>query len=274
MVAMTSYEPGLDVDISIGLEIADFGDVDVVHTSVGETHRRVTSVAQELCGRQIIPLSIGGDHSLTFPLVRGLCGATKGKVGVIYFDAHPDVRLARHGEVSSGTSFRRIFDELPSKQIDPRNVVAIGINGWHNSKRWLDYMKQIGVHVITARDVHMRGIGPPIEDAIGRAATNVDAIYLSIDIDCLDAAFAPGTNVPGQGGMTSFQLLEGVFEVGKNPLVRAFDVMEVAPPLDAANVTSYMGAAVVMQILGAVKARAGRDATQKHQGGKRKGGRS
>ena len=71
LIAMTSYEPGLDVDISQGLEVADFGDVDVVHTSVNDTHRRVTLVAQELCRNQIVPLSIGGDHSLTFPLVGG-----------------------------------------------------------------------------------------------------------------------------------------------------------------------------------------------------------
>lgn len=274
LVAMTSYEPGLDVDISEGLEVADFGDVDVVHTSVEETHRRVTLVAEELCRKQIIPLSIGGDHSLTFPLVRGLCGATRGNVGVVYFDAHPDVRLARHGEVSSGTSFRRIFDELPSKQIAPRNVVAIGINGWHNSKRWVDYMKDIGMRVITAREVHTRGINAVMEDALTCATKDVDAIYVSVDIDCLDAAFAPGTNVPGQGGLTSFQLLEGVFALGRSPLVRGFDVMEVAPPLDSSNVTSYMGAAVLMQFLGALKARArDKSETEKGNTGNRKGGR-
>jgi formimidoylglutamase len=266
MVAMTSYEPGLDVDISHGLTVSDFGDVDVVHTSVTETHDRVTLVAQELFTKQIIPLSIGGDHSLTYPLIRGLCGATKGKVGVVYFDAHTDVRLARHGEVSSGTSFRRIFDELPGKRIDPRNVVAIGINGWHNSKRWIDYMREIGMRMITAREVHMRGVDAIIKEAVALATHDVESVYVSVDIDCLDSAFAPGTNVPGQGGLTSFELLESVYKLCTNPLVRGFDVMEVAPPLDSGNVTSYMGAAVLMQFLCALKARRCR-AVPKRNGG-------
>jgi formimidoylglutamase len=256
LVQMTSYEPALKIDLSQGLAVADFGDIDVVHTNLKETHDRVERVTTELCRAGIIPLAIGGDHGLTYPLIKGLCNATEGNVGVIYFDAHPDLRLARHGEVSSGTGFRRALEELPSRQVKPANMVAVGINGWHNAKIWIDYANDIGMHLITARDIHLHGIHRAMEQAIGWATEGgVSAVYVSVDVDCLDAAYAPGTNVPGQGGLTSFQLLEAVFMVGNNPLVQAFDIMEVAPPLDIGNVTSYMGASILMQFLGGVKSR-------------------
>lgn len=255
LVAMTSYEPAYEVDLAEGIAVADFGDVDVVHTNVVETHSRIERVVAELCRHGVIPLILGGDHSITYPNVKGLCNATKGSVGVINFDAHLDVRLSRHGEISSGTSFRKILDEIPGKPVRPQNLVEVGISGWHNTKFWRDYTKQVGIPVITAREVHLRGIHEVVEDVLKHATAGVEAVYVSIDMDCLDQAFAPGTNVPGQGGLTSFQLLEAVFAVGRHPAVRGFDIVEVSPPLDPTNVTSFMAAALLMQILGAVKAR-------------------
>jgi agmatinase len=255
LVQMTSYEPGLDVDLRDGIRVVDFGDVDVVHTNLRETHSRVEAVVNEICRRGIIPLIIGGDHGLSYPVAKGLCNAVDGNVGVIYFDAHPDLRLARHGEVSSGTAFRRMLDELPSRQIRPENMVAVGIGGWHNARVWIDHAKSVGMHIVTAREIHRHGIEDVMQQALRWASSGVTAIHVSVDVDCLDAAFAPGTNVPAQGGLSSFQLLEGVFIAGRSALVRSFDLMEVAPPLDSANVTSFVGASILMQFLGAVQSR-------------------
>lgn len=255
MGMLTSYEPGLDVDLTEGIAIADFGDIDVVYTDVGETHRRIEVVISELCRRGIIPVILGGDHSIAYPNVKGLCNATKGNVGVIAFDAHLDVRISRHGEVSAGTPFRKILEEIPDKRVTPQNLVEVGINGWHNTKMWRDYTKRVGMHVFTAREVHLRGIHSIVEDVLKYATDSVEAVHLTIDLDCLDHAHAPGVSIPGQGGLTSFQLLEAVFNIGRHPLVRSFDIVEVAPVLDFGNLTSLMGASLTMQILGAIKAR-------------------
>ena len=154
----TSYEPGLDIDLTEGITITDFGNIDPMHTDVLETHRRVELVLTELRRLDVTPLAIGGDHSLAYPLIKSLCNVTKGHVGVISIDAHLDLRISHHGEISSGTPFRRMLEEIPEKKVLGENFVEIGINGWHNSAFYMDYARKQGVRVITAREVHQRGI--------------------------------------------------------------------------------------------------------------------
>jgi formimidoylglutamase len=250
-----TYEAGLGVDLSSNISVADFGDIDVLLTDPIATHGRVTEVLSAIHQTGVIPIALGGDHSLTFPCIRALCNATVGRVGVIVFDGHFDVRESMHGELNSGTSFRRIFTELEGSRIWGANVVEIGISGWYNSNYFYKYTQEMGMTIFPAREVHLRGISPVIEEALVKATDGVDALYCSVDIDCLEAAFAPGTSIPSPGGMTSFQLLEAVYTIARHPKLRAFDVMEVAPPLDYGNLTSRIGANVVMQMIGGLKTR-------------------
>lgn len=254
LIFSTSYEPGLDIDLADGLLLTDFGDVDVVHTDVLETHRRVEGVLTAIHQLGVLPAVIGGDHSLAYPNVKALCNATKGRVGVISIDAHLDVRHSHHGEISSGTPFRRVLEEIPGKPVLPENLVEVGINGWHNTRYYMDYIREMGIRVIPAREVHRRGIDAVVKEALQQATKGVDALYLTVDIDALDFAFAPGTCAPNPGGLTSTQVLEAVFQIGQHPLLRGFDLVEVAPPLDVQNLTAQMGAAIVMQFFGARQA--------------------
>lgn len=254
LIFSTSYEPGLDIDLSADFALTDFGDVDVMHTDILETHHRVERVLTEIHRLGVTPAVIGGDHSLAFPLIKALANVTRGRVGVISLDGHLDVRHSHHGEISSGTPFRRIQEEIPGKPILGENIVEIGINGWHNSRYYMDYTREMGMRVIPARDVHKRGIDAVVAEALKRATRGVEALYLTVDIDCLDFPHAPGTCAPNPGGLTSAQVLEAVFLIGQHPLLRGFDVVEVAPPLDIQNLTSQMGAAIVMQFLGARQA--------------------
>ena len=250
----TSYEPGIDVDLSSGLQVVDFGDVDVLHTDVLKTHERIETVVTELFRSGVFPLIIGGDHSIAFPHIKSLCRVTQGQVGIIHFDAHLDLRTGHHGEISSGTPFRRALEELEG-QVEPENLVQVGINGWHNSAYYMNYAREQGIRVIPGREVHDRGIHSVIEEALGRAARGVDAVFFTVDIDCLDIPWAPGTSCPNPGGLTMVQLLEAVYTIVQHPLVKGFDLVEVAPPLDIRDVTSYSGAALVMQCLGGLKRR-------------------
>jgi formimidoylglutamase len=254
LIMSTSYEPGLDVDLSTGITITDFGDVDVVHTDVHETHRRIETVVTSILKAGVMPVIIGGDHGTTYASVKALTNIVKGNVGVINIDAHLDVRITHHGEISSGTPYRRLL-QLPGQPIRPTNFVEIGINGWHNSAFYKKWCREKGITIFTARDVHKRGSNEVVSEALDIADKDVEALYISFDIDSLDFAHAPGTCAPNPGGLTSYQALEGVFLAVQHPKVRAFDVMEVAPPLDVLDVTSYMGAAIAMQAIGATKVR-------------------
>jgi len=249
-----SYEVGVDVDLSEGLQIVDFGNIDVVYTDVLKTHERIEKVITAIYGCGVIPVVIGGDHGTSYPTVKSLINSVKGNIGVIMFDAHLDVRRSRHGEIASGTPFFRMMEE-PEQPLLGRNLVEIGINGWRNLKYYMDYCREKGVTVISAREVHKRGIEDVVAQALGIASDGTEAIFLSIDIDGLDFAFAPGTCSPNPGGLTSYQGLEAVWLIGQHPLSRGMDIMEVAPALDVQGLTSKMAAALVMQYLAATKRR-------------------
>ena len=248
------YEPGIDVDLSTGFSVADFGNVDVLYTEVLGTHERVEKITTELFGLGLTPVIIGGDHSLAYPDIKGLMNNVDGKVGVINIDGHLDVRHSHHGEVSSGTPFRRLLEDTETP-LDPANFVEFGINTWLNSKYYRDYCRDMGIRVIPAREIHLGGILPAIEEALEIASKGTDAIFLSFDIDAIDLAHIPGTNAPNAGGLSSFQALEAVWSMGQHPKCRGMDIVEIAPSLDAANVSSIMGAALIMQFMGATRRR-------------------
>jgi agmatinase len=248
----TCYNPEIDVDISEGLDVVDYGDVDVVHTSVPETHDRVERVLTAVTESGVVPFSVGGDHSLTYPTAKALLNAVDGQVGVINVDAHHDVRHSHGGELSSGTPFRRLLED-ESGQLAGENFVELGLSGWHNSEYYLDWVREIGAEVVTAREIHREGVDAAVERALGAATDGTDAVFLSVDVDVLDAGVAGGTSAPSPGGLLPWQLLELVYQLGRDELVAGGDLMEVAPPLDATGATTAVGAAVVTQFLGARK---------------------
>lgn len=248
----TCYNPELDIDISSGIDIADFGDVTVEHTDTLETHDRVETVLTEITEKGIVPISVGGDHSLTYPTAKAMMNATDGQVGVINVDAHHDVRHSHGGELSSGTPFRRLLED-DSEQLAHENFVELGLSGWHNSKYYVDWVRENGSQIITAREIHRDGVAPAVERALDAATDGTEAIFVSIDIDVLDSSAAPGTCAPSPGGLLNHQLLELAYQLGRHDSVKGLDLMEVAPPLDEADITSKIGAAVVTQLFGARK---------------------
>jgi len=248
------YEPGIDVDLSTGLCVTDFGNIDVLQTEVLKTHERIEKVITAIFELGVTPTIIGGDHSITYPIVKSLINATEDNVGVVMIDSHLDVRHSHHGEVSSGTPFRRIMEE-PERPVLPKNLVEIGINGWLNSRYYMDYCREMGVTVIPARQIHRRGVDDVIVQALETVTDGTEAFFLSIDIDGLDLSVAPGTCAPSPGGLSAYEALELVWQIGQHPLCRGLDMVEVAPCLDAAGVTSMMGAALIMNYLGATKVR-------------------
>ncbi len=249
------FEPGYGIDLSKGFSIADFGNIDCLLTEVLGTHERVETVMTELFRTGSSVLAIGGDHSLTYPNAKGLINAIDGKIGVINIDSHLDVRFSHHGEVSSGTPFRRLMDEPENHKMDPRNFVEIGIGGWLNSRFYHEDITSKGVRVMPAREVHLRGIETCVKEALDQAADGTDAIFLSFDIDGIEHSSVPGTCSPTPGALTMHQALELIYLVGQHPKCVAMDLLEVSPPLDNGVLTSIVGGALCMQFLGAQKVR-------------------
>jgi len=249
----TCYNPEIDVDISEGIDVVDYGDVDALQTDLEATHDRVERVLTAVTDSGVVPFSVGGDHSLTYPTAKAMMNAVDGPVGVINVDAHHDVRHSHGGERSAGTPFRRLLED-DADQLAGKNFVELGLSGWHNAKYYLDWVHDIGATVVTAREVHKSGVDEAASRAIEAATDGTEAVFVSFDIDVLDAGSASGTCAPSPGGLLPWQLLELVYQLGRHELVRGADLMEVAPPLDSTGATTAVGAAVVTQFIGARKA--------------------
>lgn len=250
-----TFEVGFGADLSSGIRLAEFGDIDVLQTDPRETEQRVERALTAVHETGAIPVVMGGDHSLSFPCVKALCNVVEGPVGVIAFDAHLDLRISLHGEINSGTPFRRILENIDGKPVEGHRLAQIGINGWFNSSGYWEYVQTAGIHVYPAREVHLRGIHEVLDEGLTAIGDEIEALYCTVDIDSLDASHAPGTNVPTPGGLSVFHILEAVYQVAQHAKIRAFDIMEVAPVLDPSGVTAHTAAAIVTTFIGGLSRR-------------------
>ncbi|CAN5900026.1 formimidoylglutamase [soil metagenome] len=244
----TTYSPDWETDIQ-NLKVRDLGDVAGHLTDVAAAHDHIEkAVAGALTiSKPFVPITIGGDHSITAPAVRGFCQANPGKrVGVVNFDAHFDVRNFEHG-MHNGTPFRQIVEGL--EQVDGKNVVELGIHGFMNSAPYHQWCRDQGITVISGRQVQLRGMESCVAEALERASEGTDAIYVSVDIDCLAYPFTMGTSAASPEGLSAWQLLEGMFACGKYPKVQALDVVEIDPSRDVKDLTARSGCSVVLTFL-------------------------
>jgi formimidoylglutamase len=242
------YEPSLGVDLADAPRIADYGDVDVVQTNVDETWDRVSDVVAELVGFGRPLAVIGGDHGLTFPVIRGVARAVEGRLGVISVDAHFDVRVSHHGEKGSGVPFRYMLEEL-GDSVSGANFTEFGIGGWLNTKLYHDYLKEKGARIITAREIWKGDVSALISEAIERAADGTDAMYLTFDIDAVEGAIVGGTNVPAIGGLSAMEAMEIVWQFGLHPKAIAMDVMEVSPAYDSSGLSERTAATLLLHFI-------------------------
>jgi len=229
-----------------GLRVADIGDVRVVVTDMQGTFERVTAVVAELVGRGIRVASIGGDHSVAWPILAGIARAMPGKrIGIIHFDAHHDLREAHFGAESSGVPFRKAL-EFEQHPIDGRNLVQIGIAEFCNSPIHDTYASEQGITVIPQQAVRRRGIDDVAREALERAGDGTDAIYVSIDVDALDQSQAPGTAAPNPCGLDARDVMSALRYFAQDPRIVGCDIVEISPPLDLNNMTGNVGAQLVL----------------------------
>ncbi|WP_224750213.1 agmatinase [Halomonas sp. ML-15] len=223
--------------------IADIGDVRFSSIyDLGRVSDDIATHYRAIHQAGVIPLSAGGDHSVTYPILRGL--AADAPVGLIQIDAHTDTWDDFQGsKFHHGGPFRLACE---AGLIDPKRTVQIGIRGAQNTAQGWDYSDASGMRVMFMEEVDALGIEAVIAEA--RRVVGDGPVYLSFDIDSVDPAFAPGTGTPEVGGLTSLQALQLVRGFRGLPLIGA-DVVEVAPPFDPSGNTALLGATLMYELL-------------------------
>jgi guanidinopropionase len=237
---------------------ADVGDVPINPIDVVDTLRRIEAEISYLHQGGVTPLSIGGDHIISYPILRAL--ATKEPVGMIHIDAHSDTGDTFFGgqKLTHGTPFRRAIED---GVLDPKRMVQIGIRGTIYSTDERQWALDQGIRIIDMEEVADKGIPYAIAEA--RRVVGVEPTYFTFDIDSIDPAFAPGTGTPEIGGFTSREALQLVRGFRHLNLIGA-DMVEVSPPLDQSGNTALVGASIAFELLcllaEARTERSGRDA--------------
>lgn len=226
------------------LSVIDYGDVEVVPVDVLATQRAIEDEVGTIVAAGCTVLALGGDHSVTLPLLRA--HARKyGPLGVIHFDAHPDTWDSEFGgnKYSHGTPFRRAIEE---GLIDTSAYMQIGIRGPTSGPQDYADALRLGARMITLDEALASGIPAVVNEVRQRIGSR--PVYLSLDIDAVDPAFAPGTGTPEVGGFTSQQMLQMLRGLKGLSFV-GFDLVEVAPPFDHAGITSVLAANLAFEFL-------------------------
>ena len=222
---------------------ADLGDIAPNPASLEDSLKRIESYFSKIKNLNILPLTVGGDHLCSLPILRSL--SKNEPVGLIQFDSHTDLFHSYFdGQMyTHGTPFRRAIEE---NLIDPKRTVQVGIRGTNYDSEDRDFAKSEGIRIITIEEFFERGIPDVISEV--KSIVGDEKTYLSYDIDFIDPAFAPGTGTPEVGGPNSFQALDVVRKLTGLNLIGA-DVVEISPPFDPSGGTAFLGSSILFEIL-------------------------
>jgi agmatinase len=223
------------------IRIADLGDIEIMHQESG-----FNLVRQKVATLPNIPILLGGDHSVTIPIFQGQRERFAGKrLGVLWVDAHPDLcDTFTDSKLSHACVLRRGLEF----GINPEDICLVGLRSWEEQE--IDLIENGGMHVFTAADVAELGMKSVAAD-VHRMLARCDAIHISLDIDCLDPAYAPGTGIPEAGGLTSREVITLIKAMQGLPLV-GLDVVEVSPPIDPSEATVFAALRVIMEFIAVI----------------------
>ena len=236
------WNPVLKTNPFSRLRVADFGDLSINPLSIEDTFGRITDQLTNVLQAGARALCVGGDHSILLPILRAM-HQKFGPVRLVQFDAHNDTWAGYFGSPHShGTPVRRAVEE---GLLLRGHVLQVGLRGQVYSEGDFEFGRKHGFHVITSEGFHRDGI-EPVERILKKLRSK--PLYVSLDIDVVDPAFAPGTGTPQVGGFTSAQILDLVRALRGQKIVSA-DVVEVSPPYDSSEITSLLAANLMYELL-------------------------
>jgi agmatinase len=237
-------EAGVDA-LGAELRVIDFGDAPILPADPVRSHVAIQETVAAVLAAGAIPIVLGGDHSIAEPDIRA-CAEVHGPVGLVHFDTHTDTGREVFGvELSHGSPMYRLVE---AGHVDPSRYVQIGLRGYWPGERELAWQRERGIVSHFMHDVRDRGIRAVVADTV--AAVGDGPVFLSIDVDVLDPAFAPGTGTPEPGGMTSADLLLGCRTLASALDVVGADVVEVLPDrIGTLDITALVAERTVREIL-------------------------
>jgi agmatinase len=251
--AGAGYHMDLGIDPFEELRVVDHGDVTIVPGDPTASHRAIEAAVARVAASGAVVVLLGGDHSIAYPDIKGLMSAHEGNdVAVVQFDTHTDTALENWGvKRSHGTPFRHLVDE---GIIRGDRLIQVGLRGYWPFPEEFAWARGAGVRWHRMEEVIERGIDAVIDSVLSEIGSS-ERIFLSVDIDVLDPAFAPGTGTPEPGGMSSRELLRAVRRLTLERDLVGMEVVEVSPPYDHASITAMAAHRVVLEALSGLAVR-------------------
>jgi agmatinase len=233
------------IDPLSALRVVDLGDAGVLPADPARSHAAIEATVGDVVAAGAIPLVLGGDHSIAEPDIRA-CAAVHGPVGLVHFDAHTDTAAECFGvSLSHGTP---MYNLVQSGHVDPARYIQVGLRGYWPGEDVFAWQREQGITSLFMHAVTERGIRAVVSEAI--AVAGPGPVFVTIDVDVLDPAFAPGTGTPEPGGMSSADLLWAARTLTAELDVVGADVVEVCPTaIGAADITALVGSRIVHELL-------------------------
>lgn len=243
----------LGVDPFADLSIVDFGDAQVVPADGVATLAAIEDAVGSIVAAGVVPLILGGDHSIAYPDLKAVLGREEpGSVAVVQFDTHADTATDVWGvRYSHGSPFRHLVDEghLPGERL-----VQVGLRGYWPFPEEFAWARDAGVRWHRMETIRRNGLEAVLEE-VQDQIKGAERLFLSVDVDVLDPAFAPGTGTPCSGGMTTYELLSSVRGLVLDKDLAGIEVVEVSPPYDHAGITALAAHDILLEALSAMAVR-------------------
>ena len=237
-----SFEHG--VDLRESLRLCDLGDI-VCPANVTKSHDQITKGIAHILDAGTMPIILGGDHSIGYPTARGVAECVEGNVGIIHLDRHVDTQEKDMDEIMHTCPW---FHATNIPNCPPANLVQLGIGGWQSPRAGVKHGRSMRTTILTVDDIAEVGIDKTVEIALEVAWKGASAVFLSVDIDCVDAGFVPGTGWPEPGGLLPREMLGILHGVAAEGVV-GMEVCEVSPPYDISDITSLLAARSIVDVL-------------------------
>jgi agmatinase len=239
----TPYNYEMGVDLREQIRLCDVGDIFTIPANNEKSFDQISKGIAHVFASGAFPIILGGDHSIGFPTVRGVCRHLGDKkVGIIHFDRHVDTQEIDLDERMHTCPW---FHATNMANAPAKNLVQLGIGGWQVPREGVKVCRERGTNVLTVTDICEMGLEAAAQFAIERATDGTDCVYISFDIDCIDAGFVPGTGWPEPGGLLPREALKLLELIVRNVPVCGLELVEVSPPYDISDMTSLMACRVI-----------------------------
>lgn len=244
--SFTTYNWDEDVDLQ-GMSAVDLGDVKMHITNIEQCHQNITAASSEVKRKlpDTFPVFVGGDHSTTAAIVKGLKQETNKRIGIIQFDAHLDVRDMSYGGATNGTPMRNLIE---SGTIYGEDIVNIGLRPFANSKEYRQYAEEKGITLFSMKQVRIQGLAQIVSFAM-EYLEKCDQVYVTFDIDSFDQSITPGVPAIGPAGFQPEEVFAAAFQLGQWKKTIAMDLVCVDPTTDVRDMSTRVSVHIFLHFI-------------------------